>query len=670
MIPGGGQANSATPDRAEPETITVRQDTRLPLLLIAGVLLAALFARAMLDTPLLFAQDLATNTPTPVGNYVLADDAYLRGGPGRDYMPVGQAVRGEIVVPLSRSADRQWVLLEYGSGFGWIRRDLVTWAVNIDALPVLAANRTPTVLPEDFTATPFFPTDTPEGNWANVNEQGAYLRAGPGRTYLVMGALHAGDVVDPVARTADFTWVMIRLDEVDAAAAQAEFAWVLADLIRWQDDLGALPVVDFSTPDNLTPTVTDTPTSTPTLTPTSTGTITPTFTYTPSNTPTNTLTPTVTLTPSLTHTPSATATATATVTPTFTSTATATLTATATATATLTETHTLTATVTNTTVPSATATDMPTSTPTGTSTSTLTETPTSTATPTVAPPTATATDEPTDPPTVTETVEIEPTATESPEALAQVITASPTRQPSNTPAATVPPTFTPMAPPPAVDATRVPTDTPPPTATDVPTDPPTVTPSDVPPTATAIPPTPTLAAAISGTTDDGQTPPPDGDGSGGLPASLNPAAWPQEYVIGGLVLVVVMLYLLLYAAGAANVGRYAAGFVVETCPVCQKGELNVVNRRRRMLGLPRVRRTVHCDYCGSVLRQVGRYRWRYTVDGEENPELFARYNGREITDAELAELGRPSRMQMVPPDAADAPHEPPEYIEEDGGRTE
>ena len=102
--------------------------------------------------------------------------------------------------------------------------------------------------------------------WVNPWRTGASARAGPGRTYLVMGALHAGDVVDPVARTADFTWVMIRLDEVDAAAAQAEFAWVLADLIRWQDDLGALPVVDFSTPDNLTPTVTDTPTSTPTPT--------------------------------------------------------------------------------------------------------------------------------------------------------------------------------------------------------------------------------------------------------------------------------------------------------------------------------------------------------------------------------------------------------------------
>jgi hypothetical protein len=118
-----------------------------------------------------------------------------------------------------------------------------------------------------------------------------------------------------------------------------------------------------------------------------------------------------------------------------------------------------------------------------------------------------------------------------------------------------------------------------------------------------------------------------------------------------------------YLFGAAGVVRYGDGFVIETCPVCQKGELSVTNRTRRALGIPRVRRTIHCDYCGSVLRQVRRTRWRYTVDGDENPELFKRYNGREITNAQLIALGRSARMQMVDLELPEQ-NPPPEYVDE------
>ena len=212
-----------------------------------------------------------------------------------------------------------------------------------------------------------------------------------------------------------------------------------------------------------------------------------------------------------------------------------------------------------------------------------------------------------------------------------------------------------MPPPPVLGATEEPTDTPPatlepsvtpePTATDTPTAPPTVLPA-LPQEPPAEPP-------------QGETP---GGGLSGFPGTV--LDWfnsqPESTRIALPLGLVLMVYVVLYAFGSLGVGRYGTGFVIETCPVCQKGELSVVNRTRRTLGIPRVRRTVHCDYCGSVLRQVGRTSWRYTVDGDENPELFKRYNGREITDAELVTLGRPTRMQMVTPE----PDEPPEYLDE------
>jgi uncharacterized protein YgiM (DUF1202 family) len=681
---------------------------------LMGLCLVLILAAFIIDAGQLRAQ-APTSTWTPIANYVLPDDVNLRGGPGTGYLAVGRLIRGDTVDPVGRSEGGLWVLLRYGAGFGWIRRDLVSWSDSIDMLPVIEANTTPTVAPEDYTATPFFPTPTPGGNWANVNEQGAYLRAGPGRTYLVMGALHAGDVVEPVARNIDTTWVMVRLDE--------GFAWVRWDLVRWQDDLELLPIVLTDEPGNLTPSLTFTPSNTPTPTATSTGTITPTYTPTPSDTPTatftpsNTPTPTATPTASATATPtaSATSTATATDTPTHTATSTATptneptaaptetSTAAATATATDTPTHTATSTATPTDEPTA----APTETSTAAATATATDTPTHTATSTVTP-----TDEPTAAPTETSTAAATATATDTPTHTA-TFTATPTDEPTATATHTATSTDTPTNEPTATStateprtATQEPTDEPtvvalavtatpevptaevtphaaPPTFTPLPA-PPEVEPTETPPTLTAtpvltaspmvVPPTATPeTTAVVVVPGDAQPPssdappggPADGSDSGDLAGRIQALIEdiPREYLLGGGFAAVLVLYILLYAVGVANVGRYSLGFVVETCPVCQKGELSVVNRRRHLLGIPRVRRTVHCDYCGSVLRQVRRHRWRYTVDEHENPELYRQYNGREITDAELVRLGTGLRYQMVTPLPED--FQPPEYVDDD-----
>ncbi len=613
---------------------------------LMGLCLVLILAAFIIDAGQLRAQ-APTSTWTPIANYVLPDDVNLRGGPGTGYLAVGRLIRGDTVDPVGRSEGGLWVLLRYGAGFGWIRRDLVSWSDSIDMLPVIEANTTPTVAPEDYTATPFFPTPTPGGNWANVNEQGAYLRAGPGRTYLVMGALHAGDVVEPVARNIDTTWVMVRLDE--------GFAWVRWDLVRWQDDLELLPIVLTDEPGNLTPSLTFTPSNTPTPTATSTGTITPTYTPTPSDTPTATFTPSNTPTPTATPTASATATPTAS--------------ATSTATATDTPTHTATSTATPTNEPTAAPTETSTAAATATATHTPTHTATFTATPTDEPTatathTATSTDTPTNEPTATSTATEPRTATQEPTdeptVVALAVTATPEVPTAEVTPHAAPPTFTPLPAPPEVEPTETP-----PTLTATPVL--TASPMVVPPTAT---PETTAVVVVPG---DAQPPssdappggPADGSDSGDLAGRIQALIEdiPREYLLGGGFAAVLVLYILLYAVGVANVGRYSLGFVVETCPVCQKGELSVVNRRRHLLGIPRVRRTVHCDYCGSVLRQVRRHRWRYTVDEHENPELYRQYNGREITDAELVRLGTGLRYQMVTPLPED--FQPPEYVDDD-----
>lgn len=108
------------------------------------------------------------------------------------------------------------------------------------------------------------------------------------------------------------------------------------------------------------------------------------------------------------------------------------------------------------------------------------------------------------------------------------------------------------------------------------------------------------------------------------------------------------LYVLTYAANSTALDRYAAGFPLSACPVCEIGHLEVEERPYRVLGVPRSRRTVRCNTCRSVLREVGRRRWRYTVDPRANQALFEAYNGQTLSESALIALGQQIDGQSQP----------------------
>ncbi len=396
------------------------------------------------------AQDVAP-TPTPAGSRVLSASIYVRSGPGENYLPVGHAVAGDLVLPQNRNADGTWVLISYNRAYGWVRRDLVHWVENIDALPILEVGAlTPTPIPGIGDVTRVNPTYTPTGSYVDVVPGGVIVRAGPAFQYANLGTLRPGTVVEPLGRNADTSWILIRYNE--------GFAWVLAQLVRWQADLTTLPLVDV---DNLTPTATYTgsPSATMTLTPSPTDT--PSATRTPSSTATETATATNTATHTPTDTPSATRTPSSTATKTATATHTTTYTPTDTPTLTRTSTRTPTATPTASRTSTSTATNRPTATPTATRTAVPTDTPA--ATEALIVPSDTAL--PTETSTATRTPSPEPTDTVTPtltETAAPTLTATPTQ------------TDTPV---PTVTATRRPTDTAVPTLTDTATEAPSATPT-------------------------------------------------------------------------------------------------------------------------------------------------------------------------------------------------
>lgn len=574
-------------------------------------------------TVLVVAQEEGEATDLPrEGNIVLVDSAFVRGGPGNDYEPIGALFEGDEVYPLNISEDEQWILIPYSRGSGWVGRSLVRWQdeFQIENLPILASNVTPTPRIA-ITNTPFVPTSTPEGNYVNVEgAASAYVRAGPGRGYLRLGQVLPGENVEAVARNEDATWIMIRFSNEPLLDG---FGWLARELVYWEDfeSLNDLAVVEV---DNLTPTITFTPSVTVSITAIST------------------ITPTVTETSAVTDTPQPTDTATSINPPV----ATLTLTPDSTETATLTSTLEPTATYTVTASP----TDVPTATEIPSETATLTDVPTDTPTATDIPSeTPSETTSPTDAPTETSTLTVTPLPTETAiptetatETATHTATAILTATPENTPTE-------------IIEAVVIASDTAELSLTN------TATASNT-PAGTA---TPTQAVtdifamqetSVAVEVTNNASLPPEIAILEESPQEESGSRLPVEAITGAIVLLFVLIYSWFYWQGLAAIGRYADGFVIEDCPVCQRGQLQIDERQSRIFGIPSARRTVRCDTCRSVLRQTGSQRWRYAVDRIENPAMYDRFNGREVTEADL------KRLVKSPPDGAKA-RTSPEFVD-------
>lgn len=108
--------------------------------------------------------------------------------------------------------------------------------------------------------------------------------------------------------------------------------------------------------------------------------------------------------------------------------------------------------------------------------------------------------------------------------------------------------------------------------------------------------------------------------------------------IGVPIILLLGLYGWQFARGQREVSRYAKTFPLANCPVCQWGALSLDETIQRPLGIAHVTRTVRCDTCRSVLRQVDAGEWRYAIDPYINPQLAAEYDGKTFDDNRLREF--------------------------------
>jgi hypothetical protein len=153
----------------------------------------------------------------------------------------------------------------------------------------------------------------------------------------------------------------------------------------------------------------------------------------------------------------------------------------------------------------------------------------------------------------------------------------------------------------------------------------------------------TSAAVTPGTAaaEPALMPVPPGDSETASPIDVEP--W--LLVTAGTLGIAGIGYVTLYSWGRSAANRYRDGFALPYCPVCGYDALKLRIRRAALLGIPRARHTVTCDHCGSVLRETGARRWKYRINAEFNPSLYARLNNRVVDDAALARLIAPEDGQ-------------------------
>ncbi|MBN1120269.1 MAG: SH3 domain-containing protein [Anaerolineae bacterium] len=206
-----------------------------------------------------------------------------------------------------------------------------------------------------------------------------------------------------------------------------------------------------------------------------------------------------------------------------------------------------------------------------------------------------------------------------------VITLTPSLTPENT--------YTPTT-----TRTPVPTRTPAPTNTPTPEPP---TPSDS--TGAQIPtpePPPTAMATATSEPVVIPTAAPESKSIQDFLADLNPP-WLWIGIVAGALFLSGYVWRLV--SGRSELKRYAEGFSLKTCPVCQTGRLHLVESEQRVLGITRVLRLVRCDTCRSVLRQVKPGTWRYSIDPIVNPGLADSFNNKTFSDSALIQFATRAR---------------------------
>ena len=162
----------------------------------------------------------STATPAPAANSATVATGALnvRSGPGIGYGVVAAAYQGQVVTLLARNSISSWLKIQLSNGVqGWANVTLLSTSANINSLPV-----------EDV------PTLATSGV---VNTAVLNVRSGPDISYGVVAVVYQGQGVALIGRSADSSWVKVRL-------TNGVVGWVNAAYIQTVTTLNSLPITN------------------------------------------------------------------------------------------------------------------------------------------------------------------------------------------------------------------------------------------------------------------------------------------------------------------------------------------------------------------------------------------------------------------------------------------
>lgn len=171
----------------------------------------------------------------PVG-YVRAGQLNIRSGPGLGHSVITVVYRNDTLGLTGRTVDNSWlrVRLPLTGQEGWAAAHFIEIGLGgIYDLPVVDGGSPPPPPPGQATA--------------YVTSYRLNVRGGPGLTYNIIGTLWRGDSSPVIGRSADSSWLQIRVSSPYPTFAEPT-GWVFARYVRSSVPVHTLPVTDGGTP--------------------------------------------------------------------------------------------------------------------------------------------------------------------------------------------------------------------------------------------------------------------------------------------------------------------------------------------------------------------------------------------------------------------------------------
>jgi uncharacterized protein YraI len=177
-----------------------------------------------------------------VGTVVNANNLNVRTGPGLTFGIMATLPFGSSAVLEGRNVDGSWLQVRLADGrLGWVSSAFMTANLAIASLPETAPAIAPPAVPPPTIAPPAAPGVGFSALGASLQSFGnLIIRTGPGLQFPVLVSLPLGQNFVLEGRTADGSWLWVRVPD-------GRQGWVSTGVITTTLDLSTLPVVDPAT---------------------------------------------------------------------------------------------------------------------------------------------------------------------------------------------------------------------------------------------------------------------------------------------------------------------------------------------------------------------------------------------------------------------------------------